>query len=77
MEKKLIKTDVKFYHHVLLFNPFKKFEAGVIIPYFNLLPQIGICLDRTFEMCTIKIGWLNLQLSLHIELIRTYKYIEL
>lgn len=48
------------YVGVDLFNPFARRQLGEVIPYFELIPRIGICIEKTTKSCGIFIGWLNL-----------------
>ena len=48
------------------FNPFKKREVGTLVPVFNLLPQLGIAIDRVSRYIGFHIGWLNAKIELHI-----------
>ena len=52
--------------HIGFFNPMKKRQVGEIIPTFNILPQLGVGIDRRGNGFNLCIGWLNFLLKLHV-----------
>lgn len=60
------KIGLQVYQSILFFNPFENRQWGVIIPTFNLLPQIGIEFDRTTQRFGFMIGWLNFSYRLSV-----------
>lgn len=55
----------RIYFRFDLFNPFAKRQPGCIVPIINLLPQIGIGIDRETRYAAFHVGWLNFLCELH------------
>ena len=76
-DKVFDKIGLRIYQRLELFNPFAKRECGVIIPIFNILPQVGILFDRTMEWYGLRLGWLMLSYELNIYYWRYFdKYVK-
>ena len=76
MKEIVIGRKIEFHCKSRFFNPLKKRTLGEIIPYFQLLPVIGIGLDYNLMILCIDIGWLNFYCHIWIQQIIKKQWIS-
>lgn len=55
-----------FYDCWDFFNPFKRRDAGCIVPIFEFLPHIGFSVNAQTSYFGFHAGWLNMRMDLHL-----------
>ena len=74
-KEQVVSRKIDFHCYTRFFNPLKKRVCGELIPFFQLLPVIGIGIDREFLSLCIDLGWLNFYCHIQIQLVITKKLV--